>query len=904
MILHVNYAPGVTFGHYRIVRLLGKGGMGEVYLAEDTLLDRKVALKILSAQSTADPERVMRFTQEAKAASALNHPNIITIYEIGEADGTRFLATEFIAGPTLRQQMSGSPLPASEVLDYSIQIAEALAAAHEAGIVHRDIKPENIMVRSDGYIKVVDFGLAKLTEQAPASEDSATVAMAVNTTAGTVMGTVQYMSPEQARGLPVDARTDVFSFGIVLYEMVTGQAPFRGETASHQIVAILEKEPQPLSQLAPDIPSELDRIIGKALAKPLDRRYQTARDLAIDLKQLKRRTEAETELSSGRLVLAESGAIKQPAGALESQASPRRARPGSILVALGVLLLLASAGWWAYNHFVRRGVPFRTYKLTALTDTGKVEAAVISPDGRYVVYSQSEHGKRTLYIRQVKTGSNVQIQEPTSDVYTGLAFSREGDFVFFTRQVRGSTASALYQTSALGGDTKKILDNINSAVTFSPDNRRLAFWRVNFSTRQEELVSARLDGGDARVLKSVKAPVVVTTDPAWSPDGKSIAVGIANPSPAGYYGAVVSVPASGGQERSIGSHRWAGVLSVAWMSDGRGLLLICTSPGASTSSQIWFLPAGGGEPQQLTNDVTFYNGVSVTAAGTALVAVKQDLITRLALQDADNPATLREITSPGPYYTGVGGIVWTPDGKMIYAAKQGGGLDLWLRGLEEDAKPRRLTSDAAIAFQPHLTSDGKRLIFSSNRATLVFHVWSLDLDSGTFQQLTSGQGELSPAVSPDGKTVVYSRVDEPGLWKVSTNGGAAEKLTQERYTAPAFSPGGQTIAFTFVDEKAGRRARFGIMPAAGGQPTKIFDFAVPAGAAVQFTPDGTALSYAASQGGVAQVWLQPLDGGPPKQVTQLRSDAIVAFAWSTDMKQIVLSRGTINADAVLIEETK
>jgi serine/threonine protein kinase len=433
MIVPVYCAPGVTLGHYRILRLLGKGGMGEVYLAEDTLLDRKVALKILSAQSTADPERVVRFIQEAKAASALNHPNIITIYEIGEADGTRFLATEFIAGPTLRQHMSGSPLPAREVLDYSIQIAEALAVAHEAGIVHRDIKPENIMVRSDGYIKVVDFGLAKLTEQAPASEDSATVAMAVNTTAGTVMGTVQYMSPEQARGLPVDARTDVFSFGIVRYEMVTGQAPFRGETPSHQIVAILEKEPQPLSQLAPDIPSELDRIIGKALAKPLDRRYQTTRDLAIDLKQLKRRTEVETELSSGRLVLAGSGAIKQPAGALESRASPRRAGPGSILIAAGVLLLFAFAGWWTYNHFMRRGVPFRTYKLTPLTDTGKVEVAVISPDGRYVVYTESEHGQRTVYIRQVKTGSNVKIQEPTSDVYTGLAFSREGDFLFFTR---------------------------------------------------------------------------------------------------------------------------------------------------------------------------------------------------------------------------------------------------------------------------------------------------------------------------------------------------------------------------------------------------------------------------------------------------------------------------------------
>ncbi|HLZ09875.1 MAG TPA: serine/threonine-protein kinase, partial [Chloroflexota bacterium] len=271
--------PDSTLGHYRIVRLLGKGGMGEVYLAEDTVLDRKVALKILSAQSTSDPERVMRFIQEAKAASALNHPNIVTIYEIGESGGVRFMATEFIEGRTLRPAIAESPLSLRDVLDYAIQIASALTAAHEAGIVHRDIKPENIMVRPDGYVKVVDFGLAKLTEKAPESEDAATVAMAVNTTAGTVMGTVQYMSPEQARGLPVDARTDIFSFGVLLYEMLAGHAAFRGETQSHQIVAILEKDPEPLSQVRPDIPAEVEAIVGKAMAKSRDDRYQTARDL-------------------------------------------------------------------------------------------------------------------------------------------------------------------------------------------------------------------------------------------------------------------------------------------------------------------------------------------------------------------------------------------------------------------------------------------------------------------------------------------------------------------------------------------------------------------------------------------------------------------------------------------------
>ena len=730
--------------------MLGKGGMGEVYLAEDTVLDRKVALKVLSAQSTSDAERVMRFVQEAKAASALNHPNIVTIYEIGEsADHTRFMATEFIDGPTLRQQISASPLPLQEVLDHANQIASALAAAHEAGIVHRDIKPENIMIRRDGYVKVVDFGLAKLTERAPASQDSATVAMAVNTTAGTVMGTVQYMSPEQARGLPVDARTDIFSFGVVLYEMLTGQPPFRGETQSHQIVAILEREPQPLSQVAPDVPPELVRIVGKALAKSKDDRYQTARDLAVDLKQLRRRLDVDAELTqSGRLILTETGAIKTPEPVAASKPKTRADRLSTVAIALGALLVLAGASWWIYNRFAGHAVPFRNYKLTQLTETGKAQSAVISPDGRYVVYTQAERGQTSLYIRQVKTGSNVQIQPPTTDLFTGLTFSREGDFLYFSRLETATLKSAVYRTSALGGDTTKILDDVVSAVAFSPDNQRLAFMRVKFGTREQQLVSARMDGGDQRILKSVKRPVLMTTGPAWSPDGKIVAVGVANPSAKGYYGTVVGVPAAGGPDQLITPRHWAGVVSLAWMSDGRGLLLVGTSPGVTTSTQLWYVPVSTGDPVQLTNDGNSYSDVSVTTAGNALVAVKHEIISRLQAQDAANPAALREITSPGPYYTGVGGMVLAPDDKLIYSARQGSGLDLWTRGLEEDAKPQRLTNDSGLAFHPRLSADGKRLVFGSNRGSQVFHIWSMDRDTGSLQQLTTGQGELFAALSP------------------------------------------------------------------------------------------------------------------------------------------------------------
>jgi len=287
--------------HYRIISKLGAGGMGEVYLAEDTRLDRKVALKILPAEFASDSGRMQRFVQEAKTASALNHPNIITIYEIGEADGVQFIASELIKGETLRQRMLSGPMSIRKTLDIATQVAGALSAAHEAGIIHRDIKPENIMLRPDGYVKVLDFGLAKPVErEAPSTDTQAPTIARVNTEPGLLLGTLAYMSPEQARGKGVDARTDIFSFGVLLYEMITRRAPFEGETTSDIIASILKSDPPPLLFHSPESPAELERIVTKALAKNREERYQTAKDLLIDLKRLKQQLEIDGQLERSR----------------------------------------------------------------------------------------------------------------------------------------------------------------------------------------------------------------------------------------------------------------------------------------------------------------------------------------------------------------------------------------------------------------------------------------------------------------------------------------------------------------------------------------------------------------------------------------------------------------------------
>jgi len=311
---------GIKLGRYEIRAKIGEGGMGEVYLAQDTKLDRKVALKILPAEVAAHPDRMRRFVQEAKTASALNHPGIITIYEIEQIDSVNLIATEFIDGDTLRESVKNGPLKLGEVLEVAIQTASALAAAHAAGIVHRDIKPENIMLRRDGIVKVLDFGLAKLAERLPADsvDTEAKTKGLVQTEPGVVMGTVAYMSPEQARGLAVDARTDIFSLGVAIYEMVTGKAPFGGATRSDLIVALLERDPPPLARFTPEAPAELERLVMKTLAKDRDERYQTAKDLLIDLKRLKQKLDvaAEIERSSAPEVKG-AGGESQPAHALE-----------------------------------------------------------------------------------------------------------------------------------------------------------------------------------------------------------------------------------------------------------------------------------------------------------------------------------------------------------------------------------------------------------------------------------------------------------------------------------------------------------------------------------------------------------------------------------------------------------
>jgi len=895
-----------TLAHYRIVRPLGAGGMGEVFLAEDTKLGRRVALKVLPPAVAHDPERRERFEREARAVAALNHPNIVTLHSVEQHDDLLFLTMELVEGRPLTEVIPPQGMPAGQLLEVAIPLAGAVGAAHQRGITHRDLKPANVMVSDDGRVKVLDFGLAKLQEDDRLGGDTASTAANL-TIEGRILGTSAYMSPEQAQGKPVDARSDIFSLGVVLYEMSTGERPFTGDNHLSVLSSILKDAPVPVTQVRHDLPRDLERIVRRCLEKNPDDRYQSARDLGADLKQLKQDLDSGAVTRTGAPPATSSPTVAGPAPSTASAASTTLR---FAMATLGLLLIAAAGAWWYTQR--QPTTPDSTelgpLKMRRLTHTGTASLAAISPDGKYVVHVVGRPGQSSLWMRQVSTASNVQIVPPVPGRYDGLTFAPDGESVVYLFYAPNSFG-ILYRIPFLGGPPTKLVEDVDITPAFSPDGRRMAFMRST-TDGATTILLANADGSQQAALAHRTPPENFTSRVlSWSPDGKRIAAFVGMMPFA--RSRVVVVDVATGHQEYVGKQRFDLPGQVAWLPDGSGLVLNAVEQGQGFGSvgQLWSMSYPGGVARRLTNDVANYTSLSMAKDGRTLAAVQEEARIGLWLAPAGDASRARELTAPTAARDGMVGIAWTPDGRIVYGAMTQGSWDLWIaRG--DGSPPLPLTSEPGVEANPFVLPDGRSVAFISRAAgEYRFKVRAIDLDGTNAREFSTAEG-LAPGYVHVGARDVYFNTLNGGrmtLEQAPLTGGPASPVFKDvSKLPPNFAPRRISpderwvLGTTFEPLRPGMS--LAVVPLRGDGPPRVFPFPFAPGPTFPFgwAPDGRAVDVSALKDGAVNVWRFPLDGSAPKPITAFTSDEIYSYAWSKDGTTLALSRGTLSADVVLV----
>jgi len=771
----MSLASGALLGPYEILSPIGAGGMGQVFRARDKRLGRIVAIKVLPPHRFAVRDWSQRFRREAVAISALNHPNVCALFDVGETvvddETVSFIVMEFLDGETLRDRLRRGAIPVRQSIDSAVQIANGLAAAHRKGLVHRDLKPENVFLTRDGVVKILDFGLVKVIDELdPSSSDQK------QTQPGTIVGTAAYMAPEQIRGEPLDLRADIFSFGVVLYEMLTGEQPFHGDTAVDTMSQILNDEPEELTGFLPESAAGVAEIVRRCLMKNPDDRFASARDLGFSLEALSRGSHPPR-----RGVDVSSAQRKKTSGR-----DVRSPLVGVALVA-GLVLMIAAGRHFA-SHDDDPGPP----TARPLTHSGKDGAAAASPDGRFIAFVSSRDSHARVWLKQLADGTEVALTSGPED--WAPRFSPDGATLYFTRAT--SADIAVYRVPVLGGEPRKVIDNAFDA-DISHDGRRLAFIRNRVAgTRYSSLCVASSDGTAVKEL--VSTPSEELSSPRWSPDGEHIVVTNNPRSTTG--GSLLLVDADGGAQRTITRPVSHGNCSAAaWTRDSRGVIFTELETMATLAMR-----GRGGPARVLLYDLaseTFRPIVWNPHASADTIDLLPD--GRLVFSEDFTRQNLQEIglAQSNAHWLTRGTAIdrqpaYAPDGtRVVFTSDRSGNPDIW-EVVPATGAVRRLTDDAGIDWDPVIAADG-HLLWSSSRAGH-FEVWSATGDGEAARQVSSDGGDAENPTTPrTGNWIYYdsSHPQKDGLWRVHVDGSAAAMVVRGETAHPAVSADGEFVLF-------------------------------------------------------------------------------------------------------------
>ena len=880
--------------------------MGVVYEAEDSKLGRRVALKFLSESNDASHAIIERFLREARTASALNHPNICTIHEIGEADSKPFIAMELLEGQSLDHALRGRRLALDAVLEIGIQMADGLEAAHAKGIIHRDIKPGNLFLNQRGQLKILDFGLAKVDDGDPGSfRSGSTIGLATAenlTSPGTAVGTISYMSPEQARGEEIDRRSDLFSAGSVLYEMVSGKLPFPGKTSAVVFESILNRDPVPLAQLNSQAPEELQRIIEKCLEKNPDVRYQSAAELRVDLKRLKRDTD------SGRRALSASSS----AGPSNEATSTRRGTDSSAsssvveaakkhrigIASISALLVVASAlGIYALLHRPARA-PLQDPTLARITSSGDASAAAISVDGKYMAYIRREpNGQSGLWMRHLPTSSNAQLIAPDDSAYYDIRFGPEGNYVYYRADVASRSHTQLFRVPVLGGTPVPVIDNIDSAPSFSPDGQRFCFMRGNSpKPGQEQIISVGVEGGNETVLVTGNTGTLRT--PAWSPDGRKVVFASTSETEPGTLTALDL--ATGARSTFFRFSQMQEALSTVWTPDGHGVI-IAFRDVVTGQTQLGYISYPRGEFRKITNDLNYYRDVSLTTDGRTLATalVQPEFVIQLFPADGVMDDSHAQSLGPAKW------LDWLDASHVLAFEGSDGGISAI--ALPSGTRSSLYRNDSVNSLDGHSCA-GPGIAFSGipKENTAVGYIYGIDANGGNLQQLSPGPDDQYFRCSPDGRWLVYSDQSERSIKKIPLAGGKSEILipkelgpdnqfdiTKDSKELIVLLHGSRGPILSFASLESGKIAQQ--IPLTGN-PNYLAS-----------TPDGKGVAYVDRVNGSVNIWVQPRVGGKPYQLSKFvqaagPSKGIHGAAWSPDGKMLALVRTTVRSDVVILQD--